>query len=383
MSATTGNIISLSSRHASGAALSKEQQIFNLLIEQISKRREQLAAWSLLAPQYQKVYAEELVPLQSNVDRLSRALIVKLDEHASHEKLSASERQTISKLLLGLLENFPDIGRDDALKRIFNRHASTDYDEEIALGVADMKTDLEQMFGESFGDDIDMRSSEALLKRAREKMAAHQAREAAKEQAREERKAARAKNKKRPDATTAGHQEKLRAELTQSLRDIYRKLASALHPDRETDPQRRQHKTELIQSLNQAYAKQDLLHMLELQMQLQQIDQHALNDIGTERLEQYNRLLHEQIADLDREIAQEETQFAHSYGISPARRVTPGTALKSLELQIRETQHSIAAIEENLKNMSDIKSLKGWLKEEKKRLKEREFDWELQQERNY
>ncbi|MBO9536145.1 molecular chaperone DnaJ [Herbaspirillum sp.] len=383
MSATTGNSISLSSRHASGAALTKEQQTFNLLIEQISKRREQLAAWSLLVPQYQKAYAEELVPLQSRVDRLSRELIVKLDEHASHEKLSASERQTMSKLLLGLLENFPDIGGDDALKRIFNRHASTDYDEEIALGVADMKADLEQMFGESFGDDIDMRSSEALLKRAREKMAVHQAREAAKEQAREERKAARAKNKKRPDATTLGHQEKLRAELTQSLRDIYRKLASALHPDREADPQRRQHKTELMQSLNQAYAKQDLLHMLELQMQLQQIDQHALNDIGTERLEQYNRLLQEQIAELDREIAQEETQFARSYGISPARRVTPGTALQSLELQIREAQRSVAAIEENLKRVTDIKSLKNWLKEEKKRLKELEFEWELQLERNY
>lgn len=374
MSATTGNSISLSPQHASSAALSKEQQTFNLLIEQISKRREQLAAWSLLVPQYQKAYVEELLPLQSSMDRLSRELIVRLDEHASHEKLSASERQTISKLLLGLLENFTDIGGDDALKRIFNRHASTDYDEEVALGVADMKADLEQMFGESFGDDIDMRSSEALLKRAREKMAVHQAREAAREQAREERKAARTKNKKRPDAATVGHQEKLRIELTQSLRDIYRKLASALHPDRETDPQRRLQKTELMQSLNQAYAKQDLLLMLELQMQLQQIDQHALNDIGTARLEQYNRLLQEQIADLDREIAQEEAQFAHSYGISPARRVTPGTALESLERQIHETQRSLAAIEENLQKVSDIKSLKSWLKEEKKRLKEVEFD---------
>ncbi|WP_143605999.1 hypothetical protein [Variovorax sp. 54] len=53
------------------------------------------------------------------------------------------------------------------------------------------------------------------------------------------------------------------------MRDIFRKLASAPHPDRETDAQQRKVKTALMQKANQAYAANDLLALLELQLQLQ------------------------------------------------------------------------------------------------------------------
>ncbi|WP_341888453.1 hypothetical protein [Variovorax sp. YR752] len=46
------------------------------------------------------------------------------------------------------------------------------------------------------------------------------------------------------------------------MRDIFRKLASALHPDRETDAQQRKVKTALMQKANQAYAANDLLALL-------------------------------------------------------------------------------------------------------------------------
>lgn len=39
-------------------------------------------------------------------------------------------------------------------------------------------------------------------------------------------------------------------QMSQSIREVYRKLASALHPDREPDPVERQRKTELMQRAN-------------------------------------------------------------------------------------------------------------------------------------
>jgi hypothetical protein len=42
-------------------------------------------------------------------------------------------------------------------------------------------------------------------------------------------------------------------------------LASALHPDRQTDAQQREVKTGLMQQANQAYARSDLLALLALQ----------------------------------------------------------------------------------------------------------------------
>jgi hypothetical protein len=80
-------------------------------------------------------------------------------------------------------------------------------------------------------------------------------------------------------------------EPSQSVRDIYRKLASVLHPDRETDPTERERKTALIQRANQAYGRNDLLELLTLQIETEQIDAGALADIPEARLRHYNDVL--------------------------------------------------------------------------------------------
>jgi len=46
-----------------------------------------------------------------------------------------------------------------------------------------------------------------------------------------------------------------------------------LHPDRETNPDERMRKTELMQKINIAYDKHDLLTMLQMQLEIEQIDQ--------------------------------------------------------------------------------------------------------------
>ena len=52
-------------------------------------------------------------------------------------------------------------------------------------------------------------------------------------------------------------------EASQSVRDVYRKLVSALHPDREADGAERERKTALMQRANQAYERNDLLELLD------------------------------------------------------------------------------------------------------------------------
>jgi len=47
-----------------------------------------------------------------------------------------------------------------------------------------------------------------------------------------------------------------------ALRSIYRQLASALHPDRETDPAEQLRKTALMKEANAAYERHDLLALL-------------------------------------------------------------------------------------------------------------------------
>jgi hypothetical protein len=369
MAAYDPNAVSLSALSGTDSVLSKDQKAFNTLLRQIEQRRQMLANWEQVSAECHPVFMQQLLPLRSNFSALSVDLIQRLDAQFDHDKLTSSDRQAISALILHLLETHGDqVGDEARLKALYNRHSGSDFDQDMTLEAEQLKAHMEAMFGESLGDDIDMSSTDEVIARARAKMAEYEAREAAKKASRAERRSARSGSAK-ADASAA-RREAAQAELKQSLRDIYRKLASALHPDREPDDERRARKTEMMQSLNAAYEKQDLLHLLELQIQLQQIDQNALNDLGDERLKHYNKLLKEQATDLERELLMTEDHFRASYGIHSPQRLTPEGARQFLHLEIVRMKNDIDGVSSDLAVLSDIKAFKRWLKEMKRSIKE-------------
>jgi len=86
------------------------------------------------------------------------------------------------------------------------------------------------------------------------------------------------------------------------VREVFRKLASTLHPDRETDQAERERKTGLMQQANQAYQHNDLLTLLTLQLQTEQIDDEHLAGLPDARLAHYNQVLREQLQTLQQEV---------------------------------------------------------------------------------
>ncbi|WP_341773970.1 J domain-containing protein [Burkholderia seminalis] len=166
---------------------------------------------------------------------------------------------------------------------------------------------IEAVFGVDLGDDLDLKSPEDLLKRAEAHLQNAQAEWNTKNAEREARREKRKKSA-RQQAAEARAQE-TRTQISLSIREVYRKLASALHPDRETDPIERERKTQLMQRVNEAYQKHNLLQLLELQLELEHIDQRALDNMSDERLKHYNTILKEQVRELDQEIAHVEMPF--------------------------------------------------------------------------
>ncbi|MGF6408819.1 molecular chaperone DnaJ [Paraburkholderia sp. MM5482-R1] len=347
------------------ASLSKGQKAFNTLIRQIEKRRNRLGAWEAVAPAFQKKYVDELLPLERLSTDLRVKMVYRLEEACNQKGLTASERRMISELVTGLAGELIEGCDDTQLKAIYNRHSQSDYDSEAAAELEDMKSVLEMMLGVELGDDLDMSSPEEVLQRAHARMEEQQAQEVAENQAREERRAKRKKSAKQLAAQA--RQEAEQAQLSQSIREVYRKLASALHPDREPDPQERQRKTALMQRVNQAYAKNNLLQLLELQLELEHIDQSAVNNISEYRLKHYNSILKEQLGELDQEILHVEAGFRQAYGIPPFIEVSPDTVIRNLAGDIAEIQHSIRDLEKNLLAFEDLRKLKIWLKDLKRR----------------
>jgi hypothetical protein len=251
--------------------------------------------------------------------------------------------------------------RDDAdLKEIYNRHSGSDFDAEEAAAVENMKFMFEDMMGVDLGEDLDISSPEELLKRAQEHMFAQQEQHQAAFQEQEERKAKRKKSAKQ--IAKEAQQLADEQQTSQSIREVYRKLASTLHPDREPDPGERERKTVLMQRINQAYDQKNLLLLLELQLELEHIDQATINSMSANRLKHYNKILKEQLIELEYEIFHTEDMFKAQFGITTFARLTPDNVMRNLAADITGIQTDIRELKNDLLVFQDIKKVKAWLK---------------------
>jgi hypothetical protein len=150
--------------------------------------------------------------------------------------------------------------------------------------------------------------------------------------------------------------------VSQSIREVYRKLASFLHPDREPDEQERTRKTALMQRVNVAYDKQDLLQLLELQLEIEQIDQASINTLSEDRLKYYNKVLTEQSVELQQEIHAVEMSFKMRFNVMDNDVLSPASALNSLQNDVCDIQADITTIKDDLVSFQDVKNIKTWLK---------------------
>ncbi len=351
--------------------LSKGQKAFNKLVKDIEKKRSRLAAWEAAVPPYQQKYTGEMVPLlEASVD-LRIKMVHFLDRASDRKGLTKTERRVIADLVTELAG--PLIADCDApaLKAAYNRHSRSDYDQEEADAMQGMKSALEKMLNIDLGDE-DIESPEDMLKRAQAHIEEKQAQFDADCQAREDRRSKRKKSAKQ--LAQEARQEAEEQQVSQSIREVYRKLASALHPDREPDPQERARKTALMQRVNQAYQKKNLLQLLELQLELEHIDQSAIDNLSEERLKHYNKILKEQLAELEEELHFVEGRFRQQFAISPFAELSPETLMRALARDIAGARNAIRDLERDLLAFEDIKQLKAWLREMRRQAEIDRFD---------
>ncbi len=88
-----------------------------------------------------------------------------------------------------------------------------------------------------------------------------------------------------------------------TLSVIYKQLAKVLHPDLESDPVKREQNHHLMQELTTAYKKGDLHTLLRLELSWIHREEDDLDRLTDEKLKVYIELLHQQVADLRREVA--------------------------------------------------------------------------------
>ncbi len=343
-----------------GSAPSKAQKAFNRLIEKIEAQRQALAAWQAFLPQFQQRVAAEGEPLQQRCLAARWSLAMLFDNAHDRAGTTKREQAKLASLVLDLCAELLQSAdeEDPALIALHDKHSHASLAERKAEESRFLMDMAETMFGVDLDEGQDLSSPEtvrAALHRKMQEQNSAQAELAAQ---------AAAVPPRRKSAKALAKEAQIAAQAqaaTMSVREIYRKLASALHPDRETDDAERVRKTALMQQVNQAYAKTDLLRLLELQIEAEQIDLATLGAISEQRLGHYNQVLAEQSAQLDHEIDALTLPYQHQTGAFGGS-LKPETLSRTLDGDLAQLRHDARRIEHDLKRLQDRAVLKAWLR---------------------
>ena len=339
---------------------SKGQKAFNKLIEKIGKQRQLLAEWQATIPLHQQKIESKFRPLLLVFNERRRELVHVLDLAYDNKALKKTDRAIISDIICTIAGDLITEHGDETLKPIYNRHSDTDFDAEADKEDMIFKSMLESMLGIDLGDEPDLRSPEKIAAEIEEQLQRKYLEADQQRQANEARRSKRKKSAKELEKEARLQTEE--KDVSQSIREVFRKLASALHPDREQDPIEHERKTALMQKVNVAYGNRDLLQLLELQLEVEQIDQNALNAVSEERLKHYNKVLAEQSSELQQEIDAITFSYKARANLPMGVALSPAKVMALLQTNIREMEQHIAELKEDIAACDTVKGLKRMLK---------------------
>ena len=335
---------------AAKTAQSKAQKLFNTLIGKIAAQKAALQDWQAFIPDYNRIVSSEYEQVRDSYNQKRLEIVMILDQAYQNKLFKKLDKQKISHIVVEITADLLEHDDNPEIKSLNDKYSDVDFDEmlqesdEFAAQV--LKNMAQDMYGVDLGDELDASSPEKIretlekLQAEAEQGGAHTA---------------------KPSKQKA-RQEKEQQNLKLSIRDIYRKLSSVLHPDREQDEQERERKTVIMQRVNAAYAKKDLLGLLELQIEVAQIDQHHLNNIGEDKLKSFNKILKQQLAELEQEVEQISVPFKMQLQLPPYAGLTPQQLLQYLRRDIAQLQRDVRTLTKDISVFQDPNHLKRWLK---------------------
>ncbi len=347
--------------------ITKAQQHFQRLVARIELKREQLKQWQAYALRYNQRLAGEMEPLRNQLRTGQRQMAALIDELLSQpmpaRRLGRVQRAKLRQVLMNLVTGLLQDGNDESLAALRDKYSDVS-DEQWRRSEMDLtEALLTDVFGLEVDADHGATSAEELLQHAQRKMQERADREAhLAEDRRNDRSAKRSKASAAKAEAARAQREQAAREVGQSLRDVYRKLVSALHPDREPDADARQRKTLLMQRVNQAYDGNDLLTLLGLQLEIEQIDAAHLSSVPPQRLAHYNQILREQLAGLESELERCLQPFRDSIGWQQGRPLTVAAVDQYLSAGIAQLRSAVRQLHEDLVAFRDPTTLRDSLK---------------------
>jgi hypothetical protein len=341
---------------------------FHRLTDAIAAQRAVLQRWQQASEDFHRQQAQALGPLLASQRAIDLDLLRLLDDAAHAGDLGRTDLRTLHALARDLAASLLRQGDEAELRAIHARHQEAAHADEVEAKDGEPADHAKHAEQNAHDDPVNVdppaTAAPAAAADDDDWMAQWERMEAAQSDTARQRESQRAHHKaasRRRRMTAAPQPE----DASQTIRTVYRKLASALHPDREPDDAQRQRKTVLMQRVNVAYEARNLLDLLQLQLEIEQIDTHAIAAMGEVALRRYNAVLTEQLDELRQETLDTERGFRTQLGLGHGAEPTPTRITRAIREQARALQQNIAYFQWELRELQDPRFFKQWLREQR------------------
>lgn len=328
--------------------MSAVQKKFNATVKKLEREKRLLGSWKKTSLEYERIRAEEYLPVVTEVRGLQEGLVYRFDEFYSRKSFSRRQKEKMAYFITEvcedlLIEDVENVG----LKTLYAQYSGANYDALAEKNEALKKEMIRDILSNVLDidiedDEIDFDNLEEAAKKVKEKV---------KEQQAENNTGAKSNNE---------HEDK---DVSASVKAVYRRLTASLHPDREQDPVERERKTELMQRVTTAYREKDLLQLLELQLEIEQIDQEHIDTLPQQTLAHYVTILERQLEEVSSEVERIVTIFRQMSNLDWYDKLTPKQALELFHNDIKEAEKDREELLTDLASLTSVKRFQHWLKE--------------------
>lgn len=259
--------------------ISKRQAEFNRLTQRIEGLNELLMRLKEGYDVLRLRVINEVYPLQKRMVANRIAIVKKIDQIYNSDIFKSSDRKKLDHLLSGLCREL--ILREGLTELIplFNKYSKVDLEEVLQSSSAGKNyTTAENPAREPQQSKVQQDEWEDGYYSYKEYPQGQ-------------------KSKKKLEKEAKRHQHEKK--LTRSVRSVYLDLVKTFHPDTEPDEMERDRKTDIMHRITQAYRDNDLVWLLNLQMEYNHIDQAHSDRLADEQLLYYNKVLKQQLEDLE------------------------------------------------------------------------------------
>ena len=317
--------------------LSKNQQLFNSLTKRIEFLEKDIVLEEKRLTRLLQVYCKKIQPFEKSVAQTRLDLAMTIDKATLIHKFTKNQLSYIGDTIVQLCDDaFTEIVPNAEQEALYDKWADIPLKDEMEMDMSETRDVFSTLINDLFGVDVDLDGFEPGSEGFRdleEKIKAQM------DEARQN------QQQQRPRKKTKKQQEKedaLKAEeelKTKSIRSIYITLAKILHPDTETDDEKKLEKEELMKKVTVAYDQKDLTTLLKLEMEWVHKTSEHLEKLTEDKLKIYISTLKQQVMELQNERIQmayhpryeliiEYTRLSENYAVNKIAK--DGKELKSI-----------------------------------------------------